>query len=129
MSDHPSHTDTFSNTAQPNLASFRGAYKSRSTLYVFEDLATGGDLFTLTERCDTPMHEVQVRWLIRQVMTGAGYMHTKGLVHRDLKLENILCAVAPHASYRVVITDFGHTSMVGDRTTTGMAGTVGWQAP
>ncbi|KAL1855841.1 hypothetical protein Daus18300_010915 [Diaporthe australafricana] len=122
-------THVRSQIEHPNLATFRGAYKSHSTLYVFEDLATGGDLFTLTERCDTPMHEIQVRWLIRQVVTGAGYMHTKGLVHRDLKLENILCAVAPHASYRVVITDFGHTSMVGDRTMLGTAGTVGWQAP
>lgn len=118
-----------SNNIQPNLASFRAAYKSRSNLYVFEDLAAGGDLFTLTERCDSPMSENEVRWLIRQVVTGAGYMHAKGLVHRDLKLENILCATTPSASHRIVITDFGHTCMVGDRSMTGICGTTGWQAP
>ncbi|KAG8161665.1 hypothetical protein KVR01_008652 [Diaporthe batatas] len=122
-------THVRSQIEHPNLASFRAAYKSRSNLYVFEDLAAGGDLFTLTERCRSPMSEIEVRWLIRQVVTGAGYMHAKGLVHRDLKLENILCATTPSAHHRVVITDFGHTCMVGDRSMTGICGTYGWQAP
>ncbi|KAL2289112.1 hypothetical protein FJTKL_02923 [Diaporthe vaccinii] len=122
-------THVRSQIEHPNLASFRGAYKSSSNLYVFEDLAAGGDLFTLTERCRSPMSEIEVRWLIRQVVTGAGYMHTKGLVHRDLKLENILCATTPSASHRIVITDFGHTCLVGDRSMTGVCGTRGWQAP
>ncbi|KAJ0116413.1 meiosis-specific serine threonine-protein kinase mek1 [Diaporthe amygdali] len=122
-------THVRSQIEHPNLASFRGAYKSHSNLYVFEDLATGGDLFTLTERGRSTLSEVEVRWLIRQVMTGAGYMHTKGLVHRDLKLENVLCAISPQASHRIVITDFGHTCLVGDRSTTSNVGTPGWQAP
>ncbi|ROW12605.1 hypothetical protein VMCG_00622 [Cytospora schulzeri] len=112
----------------PNIASFRGAYKSPSTLYVFEDLATGGDLFSLMER-DRKFTESDVRFMIHQVVRAIAYMHEKGVAHRDLKLENILCAICPKPGHRLVITDFGHSGAVSLTPMDHIVGTEGWQAP
>ncbi|KUI59306.1 Meiosis-specific serine/threonine-protein kinase mek1 [Cytospora mali] len=112
----------------PNIAAFRGAYKSHSTLYVFEELATGGDLFSLLVR-DNHFTESDVRWMVRQVVQGIAYMHEKGVVHRDLKLENILCAICPKPGHRLVVTDFGHSGVIGLERMNVIVGTTGWQAP
>lgn len=119
---------TPANIFQPNIASFRGAYKSRHTLYVFEDLATGGDLFSLMMR-ESRFSESDVRWMMRQIVRAVAYMHEKGVVHRDLKPENILCAICPKPGHRLVITDFGHSGVVSQGRMKGVVGTRGWQAP
>lgn len=121
-------TGDLTDIVQPNITSFRGAYKSRSTLYVFEELATGGDLFSLMAR-DRQFSESDVRFMIRQVVRAIAYMHEKGVAHRDLKLENILCAVCPKPGHRLVITDFGHSGAVGLTRMDSVVGTEGWQAP
>lgn len=97
-------------------------------MYVFEDLATGGDLFSLMAR-DRQFSESDVRFMIRQVVRAIAYMHEKGVVHRDLKLENILCAVCPKPGHRLSITDFGHSGAVGLTRMDSIVGTEGWQAP
>ena len=67
-------------------------------------IATGGELFdrlidsgSLTEKA--------VRPYFAALLSGVGAMHAAGVVHRDLKLENVmLCAEDPRA---VKIVDFG----------------------
>jgi serine/threonine protein kinase len=44
--------------------------------------------------------------IIFQVLQGVKYLHGKGIVHRDLKLENVLMTSLDPKS-RMVITDFG----------------------
>ena len=68
------------------------------------EIATGGELFdrlidsgSLTEKA--------VRPYFAALLSGVGAMHAAGVVHRDLKLENVmLCAEDPRA---VKIVDFG----------------------
>lgn len=45
----------------------------------------------------------QARRIMRQLFDGVAYMHSRDIVHRDLKLENILCI----DDERIVISDFG----------------------
>ncbi|KAL3095427.1 hypothetical protein niasHS_007526 [Heterodera schachtii] len=47
--------------------------------------------------------EKRTRLVMRQLFDGVHYLHSKNIVHRDLKLENILCV----DDKRVVISDFG----------------------
>lgn len=88
----------------PNISSLKRAYKSRHTLFVFEELAAGGDLFSLV--CgQIRLPELEVRWMLRQILSGLKYLHAKSIAHRDIKLENVLLCVcqnpavpAPHLS-------------------------------
>lgn len=36
------------------------------------------------------MHEVEARRVFKQIINAVGYLHINGIVHRDLKAENLL---------------------------------------
>lgn len=113
----------------PNITSFERAYKSPYTLFIFEEMAPGGDLFSVVERL-SELRDLEIRWIMHQVLRGVSYLHANNIAHRDLKLENILCMVCPGPSHRVTITDFGHAAkMVCSKRLTSVCGTLGFQAP
>ncbi|KAJ3365756.1 hypothetical protein GGF32_008154 [Allomyces javanicus] len=66
------------------------------------EYASGGELFDyiLANRC---LPEDEARRLFAQLVEGVHYMHSKNVVHRDLKLENLLLS----SSKDLVIIDFG----------------------
>ena len=46
---------------------------------------------------------MQVQKIFRQVIAGVAHMHSKGMAHRDLKLDNILVS----SDDKVKLIDFG----------------------
>jgi serine/threonine protein kinase len=59
------------------------------------------------------LDEWVIRCIIRQVLRGLAYIHSKGVAHRDIKLENILCGITPNAPYRIMLSDFGVSGIAG----------------
>lgn len=53
------------------------------------ELCQGGDLLTYV-RHRRKVPEDVAKYLFRQIIIGIGYIHSKNIVHRDIKLENIL---------------------------------------
>jgi serine/threonine protein kinase len=52
--------------------------------------------------------EVQVAKIVLQILHGLNYMHnTKNIVHRDLKLDNIMCVNTTGEDITIKICDFG----------------------
>lgn len=67
---------------------------------------SGGDLFDhVKARTDGRLPEEEARRIFRQLLQGVAYLHTQGITHRDLKLENIL--LGGPAAGSVKIADFG----------------------
>jgi len=70
--------------------------------------------------------------LMRQVCKALKVAHSQGIIHRDLKLDNILIAHTMQEE-RVKILDFGIAKVKGQKSlsdlTKGMPGTVGYAAP
>ena len=97
----PHSSPTCLTAARPSPATTAACKKSA---WIFMEIATGGELFdrlidsgSLTEKA--------VRPYFAALLSGVGAMHAAGVVHRDLKLENVmLCAEDPRA---VKIVDFG----------------------
>lgn len=112
----------------PNIMAFKQTFRSQTTLFMFAELATGGDLYSLlvTREC---FSELKAKWIVRQIVLAVDYMHKKGIAHRDLKLENILCATYPSWSDRIVICDFGHAATRNQGRLKSHVGTVRHQAP
>ena len=89
------------------------------------ELARGGELFAkLCEIGKFAEHEARFYW--QQLLTGVMYCHTKGLCHRDLKLENLLLDEKGEV---LKITDFGFAKFQMDSMPKTILGTAVYVAP
>lgn len=74
--------------------------------------------------------EVTSRMIISQILLGCDYMHSKEIVHKDLKLANILLSSSENGEYDIRIIDFGLSHYIGLREHSEIiAGTPGFIAP
>lgn len=76
---------------------------------VVMQLATGGDTLKLMqERALRPLPEADARRLFRQLLAALQHLHNHGLVHRDVKCENLL--LTGHSRRHLLLADFGYTA-------------------
>jgi len=91
----------------PNIVRLEEVYESHNEIYLVMEICHGGELFAqLEEQPDYHYTEKKAARLIHQILTSVQYLHSKGFVHRDLKLENFLFSTtAPDAELKLI--DFG----------------------
>ncbi|MDP2435767.1 MAG: protein kinase, partial [archaeon] len=73
------------------------------------ELVSGGDLFhriRAKQRDGRPYGEEETRKVVRGLLEGLSYAHSNGVVHRDLKIENIML-VSPSDDTCLKIIDWG----------------------
>jgi Protein kinase domain len=77
----------------PNIVRLEEVYESHSEIYLVQELCVGGELFDrLDEQPDYHYTEAECARLIKQMLCAVRYLHSKGIIHRDLKLVRIsLC--------------------------------------
>ncbi len=71
------------------------------------ELGAGGDLLNFVRK-RKKLDEDTARVLFKQLIEGLGYIHSKGVLHRDIKLDNILL----DGKGNVKIADFGVSKQV-----------------
>ena len=59
------------------------------------ELCSGGDLFKVLKMAPYPLPVPFVAGIIEQVIKGLKEIHKSGLIHRDMKTENILVTSFP----------------------------------
>jgi len=92
-------------------------------LFLVLDLMVGGDLkFHLNK--DERFGEERSRFYAAEVLLGLEHMHSKGVIYRDMKLENVLLDERGHCR----ISDLGLAVRSKDKVK-GYAGTPGYTAP
>jgi calcium-dependent protein kinase len=91
----------------PNIVRLEEVYESHSEIYLVQELCLGGELFDrLDEQPDYHYTEAECARLIKQMLCAVRYLHSKGIIHRDLKLENFLFSSTAKDSELKMI-DFG----------------------
>ena len=88
--------------AHPNIVRLHEMVETERHIGIILEYASGGELFDyiLNHRY---LKDPAARRLFAQLVSGVGYLHKKGIVHRDLKLENLLL----DRNKNIIITDFG----------------------
>ncbi|KAG4034084.1 hypothetical protein MFRU_003g00600 [Monilinia fructicola] len=122
--------DILSKVNHPNIISIEKAFLSNDRLYMFTELAAAGDLFTYFESRGNRLGDTHARLITRQIALALEYLHSKGIAHRDIKMENILMTNTDTGS-RVILTDFGLANFT-DKTNGRLfsaVGTEGYVAP
>lgn len=85
-------------------------FESPTKLHVVTELAHGGELFDyLVDHPSSALTEATVSLFVRQMASAVAHLHAHGVIHRDLKLENILLAerCERYQDIRLKIIDFG----------------------
>jgi len=91
----------------PNIVRLEEVYESHSEIYLVQEVCKGGELFDrLDEQPDYHYTEAQCARLVKQMLRSVRYIHNKGIIHRDLKLENFLFSEG-EAGSELKMIDFG----------------------
>ena len=106
--------DILKNLSHPNIVALEKVFWSHNTIFIFQELITGGDLFSFVEFKGGRLNDIQAAVIIRQILKGVGYLHKQDIVHRDIKPDNILMTSLEDGA-RVVITDFGNARFLPGR--------------
>ncbi|KAE9361240.1 hypothetical protein PF008_g1225 [Phytophthora fragariae] len=109
----------------PNILQLRGTYETEYCWFIVQELAQDGELFDHLI-ANGAYSEQQASDTIRQLCDALQYLHRKGVVHGDIKPENILL----HKG-RMCLVDFGVSFRMGERFfyDSHLMGTVAYAAP
>jgi serine/threonine protein kinase len=116
--------------SHPNIIRYFGAHTIHDTMLVFMEFAVGGSLTSIVRKF-THLTEAVMQLYTYQILRGLLYLHEKGVVHRDIKGENILIdgyGVAKLADFGCskALANIANSTQVGCGT---LVGSPFWMAP
>ncbi|PGH18894.1 STE/STE11/BCK1 protein kinase [Polytolypa hystricis UAMH7299] len=120
--------DTMQHLEHPNIVQYLGCERGDLNISIYLEYIPGGSIGSCLRK-HGKFEESVVRSLNRQVLSGLAYLHDQGILHRDLKADNILLDLDGTAK----ISDFGISkktdNIYGNDATNSMQGSVFWMAP
>ncbi len=93
-----------SNLKHKNIIKMYCSYQYKDYLYNVMDYAEGGELTQLINS-DIEIPENKIKDIFKQIIEGVRFIHSKNVIHRDLKPNNIL--FLDKEKTHIVIIDFG----------------------
>ncbi|XP_060139066.1 kinase suppressor of Ras 1 [Zootoca vivipara] len=89
-------------TRHENVVLFMGACMNPPHLAIITSFCKGRTLHSFVRDPKISLDINKTRQIAQEIIKGMGYLHAKGIVHKDLKSKNVF-----YENGKVVITDFG----------------------
>lgn len=115
----------------PNILELVETFEDSQAYYVVTKYMATGDLFSyICQQKSQPLDEKHTKSIIRQLCVGVKALHDKNIIHRDIKIENILMSNFAKDS-TLVLADLGSAVKLAsaDDTSRFQIGTPGYLAP
>jgi serum/glucocorticoid-regulated kinase 2 len=96
----------------PFVINLLAAFQTSSKVYLILPYIEGGELFVQLQRCGS-FSEPRARLYICELVLAVEYLHSNGIIYRDIKPENILLDRTGH----IVLCDFGMSTLAVSATT------------
>lgn len=98
--------EIMSSLSHPHIIAIHEVFENNSKIVIIMEYASRGDLYDYVSE-QQPLSEHDARHFFRQIVSAVHYCHQNRVVHRDLKLENILL----DANGNIKIADFGLSNL------------------
>ncbi|MGH0183482.1 UNVERIFIED_CONTAM: hypothetical protein FKN15_012181, partial [Acipenser sinensis] len=89
-------------TRHENVVLFMGACMHPPHLAIITSFCKGRTLYSVVRDAKNTLDINRTRQIAQEIVQGMGYLHAKGIVHKDLKSKNVF-----YDTNKVIITDFG----------------------
>ena len=96
----------FDNGGHPNISGLRDMYEDFNSFFLIMDLVKGGEMFDHLVNYG-PYSEADAARLMQEVASALAFLHGVGVVHADLKPENLLICSSKTTDGTIKIIDFG----------------------
>ncbi|KAE8135777.1 hypothetical protein BDV38DRAFT_132883 [Aspergillus pseudotamarii] len=120
--------DTMQHLEHPNIVQYLGCERGELSISIYLEYISGGSIGSCLRK-HGKFEESVVKSLTQQTLSGLAYLHDQGILHRDLKADNILLDLDGTCK----ISDFGISkksdNIYGNDSTNSMQGSVFWMAP
>ncbi|KAJ2551280.1 kinase that interacts with cdc31p [Coemansia sp. RSA 1933] len=125
FSDMQREINLLSQLHSPHIAQYYGSFIESSRMWIIMDYASGGSIHKLMQA--GPVEERYIASIIYGVLLALDYLHTSGIMHRDIKAANILVTTEGI----VQLCDFGVARQVmqASAKSYSFVGTPYWMAP
>jgi len=111
--------------SHPNIVQLYETLEDQSTIYLIMELVKGSDLFDISDILGT-LRSSSVLALITPLLNALSYLHSRGIVHHDIKPENI---IVDYSKNTLKLTDFGSAKVFSKSGEGAVGGTLNYMAP
>ncbi|KAI8987215.1 kinase-like domain-containing protein [Pilobolus umbonatus] len=111
--------------SHPNIVRYIDSYLWFNAIWIVMEFMEGGSLTDIVTQ--NYMSEGEIAAVCKEVLMGLEHLHSIGIIHRDIKSDNILIG----NEGQVKLSDFGYCAQVDKKNLkrTTLAGTPCWMAP
>ena len=95
-------TNLMKNLNHPSIVKILEMFEDEKHMLIIMEYLNGGNLYSFVKK-RRKLKEKTAKFLFWQIIQGIRYLHSMGVVHRDIKLENILIDL----NNKIKICDFG----------------------
>jgi len=108
-----------------NIVQLYETLEDSTTIYLIMELINGSDLFDISDILGT-LRPASVASMLTPLLNALNYLHSRGIVHHDIKPENI---IIDYTQNTLKLTDFGSAKHISKSSEGAVGGTLNYMAP